>query len=177
MTELEAQKRLLAMGVNVLTPLGAGTPFDLVVHINGRYSKVQIKTGWEVERGALRFLARKGAQREGLTHEDCDVILVYHRETDIFYIAAPNGKPERYISAKNLLDAQFNCVGQLFPETMVPPRKTTGVGYSKRMNRWTVRVRDNGKEIQYGSYPTYDEAVMVAEKAKALLKNKTELAA
>src|ERR1700674_4678583 len=78
---------LLKLGKMVLVPYGGTSGYDLVIGENGRFVRVQVKTGW-LTNGALAF--NSCSQPRGLVrssyHGRADLFAVYSPELDAVYL-------------------------------------------------------------------------------------------
>jgi len=52
--EAAVMSALVQRGYDVLLPFGEGHPFDLVIYLQGRFIRVQVKTAW-VRQGCIHF--------------------------------------------------------------------------------------------------------------------------
>lgn len=161
--ELEVQKQLLALGLDVLTSVTPDAPFDLVAHIDGAFSRVQIKTarldrthGFKVN----TYIGRNN--RRALTSRDCDVILACDAGTKACLALYPNGKATAYVSNAKVEDLRLKSVAQIFPKGRGVRKPVRGVSYMKRLDRWVVDMTLGGRRKHYGSYPSFEDAVAVA---------------
>lgn len=167
LAELEVQKRLLGFGLDVLTPITPDAPFDCVARLNGAFSRVQIKSARPQGELGLKINTYIGKEtRRGLTSQDCDVIVAYAREANECYVCYPNGKTSAYFG-KNLDAARLQSSGQIFPAGQGVLKPVRGIQYVKRLDRWAVELRLDGKKRSLGSYPSYEDAVAVVAAARA----------
>ncbi len=168
MSELVAQRRVAELGIDILVTQGPAAPFDFVGHLNGCFSRIQVKTA-RPDKDGLRFASSTGmhASRRALTQRDCDVILAVAHDGEC-YIVTPNGKEQRVLTRPQMAAAILKDVTQLFVvQGRTPTKKVSGVYWSKKINRWVVSVRVNGKTYYDGSYSSYDDAILSAENIRA----------
>ncbi len=83
---------LVLRGYDVLLPFGEGHPFDLVVHIAGRFIRVQVKTAW-VKQGCVLFnpYATDHGNGIGSYVGRADVFGVFSPDRDAVYLVPLNG--------------------------------------------------------------------------------------
>ncbi|MCK5711485.1 MAG: hypothetical protein KAI25_02090 [Hyphomicrobiaceae bacterium] len=76
-------------GFSILRPFSDSRPYDFVLESGGRFIRVQVKscsTPLDV-RGRFRVSIGRGtAHDKQYTSKDCDVIAVYLKSLDIFYL-------------------------------------------------------------------------------------------
>lgn len=91
-TEAIILAELLKAGLNVLLPFGDNRRYDLLVDIDGKFIRVQCKTGYQ-QNGCVKFATRsvyRGKNgvivKRQYTKEEIDFIMVYSREHDKTYI-------------------------------------------------------------------------------------------
>jgi hypothetical protein len=76
-------------GFSILRPFSDSRPYDFVLEKHGRFIRVQVKSCSSPlnEKGLFPVGVSKGSKiRTKYTTEDCDVIAVYLKSLDIFYI-------------------------------------------------------------------------------------------
>lgn len=76
-------------GFSVLRPFSDNRPYDFVLEKAGRFIKIQVKSSSAPvnEKGHFHInTARSCTAKESYTAEDCDVIAVYLKSLDLFYL-------------------------------------------------------------------------------------------
>ena len=91
--EQAAVLKLLELGWGVSKPIGDRLPYDLILDINGKLAKLQVKSAWfntfdqnyciDVRRTKTN---RRQMLRSLYSHKDFDFALVYLPEKRIFYV-------------------------------------------------------------------------------------------
>jgi hypothetical protein len=83
---------LIRRGHDVLLPFGDGHPFDLVIHLRGRFIRVQVKTAWRKE-GCVLFNPYATDHGKGIGSYAglADVFGVFCRDTDAIYLVPLDG--------------------------------------------------------------------------------------
>lgn len=81
---------LLKAGYNVLMPFGDRNRYDVVIEHDGKFERVQIKTGRE-RRGNVVFNTKSSTRRNGQRHEvgyngQVEFFAVYDRSRDCVYM-------------------------------------------------------------------------------------------
>lgn len=87
-SEAQVIAKFLQAGLVVLTPFGDSQRYDLVVDQDGRFIRVQCKTG-KIVKGALRFPTCSNNWRTGKTKNyrgDVEFFAVYSPELDAVYV-------------------------------------------------------------------------------------------
>lgn len=87
-------------GFSVLRPFSDGRPYDFVLEKSGRFIKIQVKSCSITlnERGHFPISIGRGTSNKmKYTSKDCDVIAVYLKSLDLFYII-----PIQFISTVKL---------------------------------------------------------------------------
>lgn len=80
-TEALAIHTLISAGYRISIPFGDNDRYDLVVDSGDQLYRVQCKTGWETEKGTIRFNTHSQTTRDGEYHET-----TYHGEIDAFLV-------------------------------------------------------------------------------------------
>ena len=96
-TEAVVTARLLSRGMKVLQPCGFNHRYDLVLDIEGRFLRAQIKTG-RLREGVIRFKTcsvRSNTRKAIIRNYDdeIDLFLVYCRDTDGIYAVPTDEAP------------------------------------------------------------------------------------
>ena len=81
---------LLKSGFNVLIPFGDRNRYDVVIELNGKFERIQIKTGREVG-GVIVYNTSSSTRVLGQRTEkgyrgQIEKFAVYHRERDVVYM-------------------------------------------------------------------------------------------
>ena len=87
-------------GYSILRPFSDSRPYDFVLEKHGRFIRVQVKSCSVPlnERGHFSVGTAKGTNSKlKYTSEDCDVIAIYLKSLDIFYLI-----PIQFIKVKKL---------------------------------------------------------------------------
>ncbi|HLF19088.1 MAG TPA: group I intron-associated PD-(D/E)XK endonuclease [Candidatus Omnitrophota bacterium] len=84
---------LLSRGYKVLRPVGDRLPYDIVVNVNGRFIRLQVKTAWYNKLKSMYIVDnrrtrtnRRFMKRSFYTAEDFDLAVLYVHESKSFYI-------------------------------------------------------------------------------------------
>jgi hypothetical protein len=86
---------LLKRGKKVLTPFGDNARYDLVVEEDGRFTRIQCKTG-KLSRGAIVFSVASSQYHRGGKRRD------YRGQVDAFGVFCPDNEKVYIISIDNL---------------------------------------------------------------------------
>jgi hypothetical protein len=91
--EIEVQLKALKLGWEVLIPVGDRLPYDLVIVINDRFIKVQVKSAWlSKEQGVYLVDVRRTKtnrrimKREKYACNDFDFAAIFIPDLNVFYI-------------------------------------------------------------------------------------------
>lgn len=90
-TEAIILAELLKTSHNVLLPFGDNSRYDMVVNVDGKFVRIQCKTG-SLKNGCVMFptasvyRGKDGIVKRQYTKDEIDLILVYSREYDKIYI-------------------------------------------------------------------------------------------
>ncbi len=94
-TEAIILAELLKAGYNALLPFGDNNRYDMVVDINGKFIRIQCKTGY-LKNGCVKFSTvsiykgKNGTVKRPYTKDEIDIIMVYSREYDKIYAISVN---------------------------------------------------------------------------------------
>jgi hypothetical protein len=86
---------LIKKGLDVLQPLSSSLPFDLVVHYEGRFFKIQVKYR-KIKKGCVTF----GLTRAVITNSNVKKRRIKRNEVDIFAVYCPDNNQCYYINSK-----------------------------------------------------------------------------
>lgn len=92
LTEITVAHRLIQFGCNVAIPFGDNEKYDLVADYHGELFRLQCKTAWESNAGAIRFNTHSQTTKDGEYHEtnyrgEIDAFIVrYPDEEELFWI-------------------------------------------------------------------------------------------
>jgi hypothetical protein len=97
-TEAIIVSELVRRGYRVLLPFGVNQRYDLVIDLDGRFLRVQCKTG-RLRDGAVVFSTRSIQSNTRRTvmrgyADDADVFLIACKETERIYAVPVEGAPE-----------------------------------------------------------------------------------
>lgn len=91
--EMEVQLKALKFGWEVLTPVGDRLPYDLVIVVNNKFIKIQVKSAWFNERANTYYVDvrrtktnRKIMKREKYSNNDFDFAIIYIEDLNVFYV-------------------------------------------------------------------------------------------
>ena len=75
-------------GYSILRPFSDSRPYDFVLEKHGRFTRVQVKSCSVPlnEKGHFKISAGRRHQSEVYTSKDCEVIAIYLKSLDIFYL-------------------------------------------------------------------------------------------
>ncbi len=79
-------------GWDVLIPLGDRLPYDLVIVVNNKFVKIQVKSAWKSEEGVYFVDVRRTKtnrrimKREKYTTDDFDFAVIYIQDLNVFYV-------------------------------------------------------------------------------------------
>ncbi len=92
-SELAVSLYCMKKGWGVLQPIGDYLPYDLVLDLDGRLLKIQVKTAWyDVSRrnyvvdNRRTRTNRRSIQRSSYRSEDFDFAVFYLAEIEVFYV-------------------------------------------------------------------------------------------
>ena len=95
--EIEVQLKALKLGWDVLTPVGDRLPYDLVIVINGKFVKIQVKSAWFSEKDGVYLIDvrrtktnRRVMKREKYSDDDFDFAVIFISDLNIFYVLPVN---------------------------------------------------------------------------------------
>lgn len=95
--EIEVQLKALKLGWEVLTPLGDRLPYDLVIVINNKFIKIQVKSAWLSKENNVYFVDvrrtktnRREMKREKYSNEDFDFAIIFISDLNVFYVMPVN---------------------------------------------------------------------------------------
>ena len=94
--EIEVQLKALKLGWDVLIPVGDRLPYDLVIVLNGKFVKIQVKSAWEKTMGVYLVDVRRTKtnrrimKREKYTNEDFDFAVIFISDLNVFYVMPVN---------------------------------------------------------------------------------------
>lgn len=87
--EIAFQAKALALGLSVAKPNGDNQPFDFLVStLDGRISRVQVKSGWRKDR--VGYPIRCNWRNRGFGDSERDIFAVYIAPHDAWYIFPAN---------------------------------------------------------------------------------------
>lgn len=94
--EIQVQLKALNFGWDVLIPLGDRLPYDLVIVINDKFIKIQVKSAWKSKNGVYYVDVRRTKtnrrimKREKYTTDDFDFAIVFISDVNVFYVIPVN---------------------------------------------------------------------------------------
>jgi hypothetical protein len=91
--EIDVQSKALKLGWDVLVPVGDRLPYDLVIVINGKFIKIQVKSAWLSKESGVYLVDvrrtktnRRVMKREKYTNNDFDFAIIYIQDLNVFYV-------------------------------------------------------------------------------------------
>jgi hypothetical protein len=91
--EMEVQLKALKLGWDVLIPVGDRLPYDLVIIVNGKFIKIQVKSAWlSKEEGVYKIDVRRTKtnrrvmKREKYTNDDFNFAIIFISDLNVFYV-------------------------------------------------------------------------------------------
>jgi hypothetical protein len=91
--EIEVQLKALKLGWDVLVPVGDRLPYDLVVIINNKFVKLQVKSAWLSKEEGVYLIDvrrtktnRRVMKREKYTNNDFDFAIIFISDLNVFYV-------------------------------------------------------------------------------------------
>jgi len=95
--EIEVQLKALKLGWDVLIPLGDRLPYDLVIVINNKFIKIQVKSAWLSENKGVYLIDvrrtktnRREMKRKKYSNEDFDFGIIFISDLNVFYVIPVN---------------------------------------------------------------------------------------
>ena len=91
--EMEVQLKALKLGWDVLIPVGDRLPYDLVIILNGKFVKIQVKSAWLSKENGVYLVDvrrtktnRRVMKREKYTNKDFDFAVIFISDLNVFYV-------------------------------------------------------------------------------------------
>lgn len=91
--EIDVQSKALKLGWEVLVPIGDRLPYDLVVVVNNKFVKLQVKSAWLSEKEGVYLIDvrrtktnRRVMKRKKYTEDDFDFAIIYIQDLNVFYV-------------------------------------------------------------------------------------------
>ena len=91
--EIDVQSKALKLGWEVLVPIGDRLPYDLVVVVNNKFVKIQVKSAWLSEEEGVYLIDvrrtktnRRIMKREKYTNDDFNFAVIYIQDLNVFYV-------------------------------------------------------------------------------------------
>ena len=91
--EMEVQLKALKLGWDVLIPVGDRLPYDLVIILNGKFVKIQVKSAWLSKESGVYLVDvrrtktnRRVMKREKYTNKDFDFAVIFISDLNVFYV-------------------------------------------------------------------------------------------
>ena len=100
-TETQILARLVRLGYKVLIPWGDNSRYDLVIDEEGKFSRIQCKTG-RLRNGCVLYNT-SSVNREGIKtgyENQAEFFGVYCKEIDKCYLVPVKGSPKGYASIR-----------------------------------------------------------------------------
>lgn len=95
--EIEVQLKALKLGWEVLLPIGDRLPYDLVIVINNKFIKIQVKSAWLSEKDGVYLIDvrrtktnRRVMKREKYNDDDFDFAIIFIQDLNVFYVMPIN---------------------------------------------------------------------------------------
>jgi hypothetical protein len=113
-SEAKILSELKSLGLTVLTPFGDNAKYDMVYDHNGKFNRVQVKTGRKKDTGVIQFKTQTtghnvsdGVYHKGYTDTEIDQFAVHCPETDSCYLIDVNDAPSTAMSLRT--EPTNNC--------------------------------------------------------------------
>jgi hypothetical protein len=95
--EIEVQLKALQLGWDVLIPVGDRLPYDLVIVINNKFIKIQVKSAWLSKEEGVYLIDvrrtktnRRVMKREKYSNNDFNFAIIFISELKVFYVVPVN---------------------------------------------------------------------------------------
>lgn len=101
--EAKALMKFSEFGIPVYLPFGNGNGIDMIININNRLFKIQVKTSEVIDRGCAEFHIFSstrnsgGHKRKVYTDNDIDYFVLYSVPLDMLFLVHVNDAPDTKI--------------------------------------------------------------------------------